>query len=100
MACAPASADTFWQKLAWTTPDGITLVGLYHPAARRRAYTWVLLHGLGSNKEEWDPFSHQLAQQGTGVFIYDARGHNESNHLATGQTIRYQDWLRAGPGTP
>jgi pimeloyl-ACP methyl ester carboxylesterase len=67
---------------------------------RSRAYTWVLLHGLGSNKEEWNSFSRLLAQQGAGVFLYDARGHFESTHLANGQTISYKDWLRAGPGTP
>ncbi len=101
IAPTSASADTFWQKLTWTTPDGIVLVRLYHPAARSKSYTWVLLHGLGSNKEEWGPFSRRLVQEaGAGVFLYDARGHNESNHLANGQSIRYQDWLRAGPGTP
>jgi len=99
MASSPASADTFWQKLHWTTPDGVTLVGLYHPANRPGATTWVLLHGLGSVKEEWDAFSRQVAKQGTGVFVYDARGHQESNRLANGQTITYQDWKTAGPGT-
>jgi pimeloyl-ACP methyl ester carboxylesterase len=100
VAPAPASADAFWQKLSWTTPDNIILVGLYHPASQSKAYTWVLLHGLGSVKEEWEPFSRKLAEQGAGIFLYDARGHNESNHVATGQIIRYQDWLRSGPETP
>jgi pimeloyl-ACP methyl ester carboxylesterase len=100
MAPSPASADTFWQKFSWTTPTQVVLVGVYHPASRSKAYTWVLLHGLGSNKEEWDAFSRLLAQQGAGVFLYDARGHNESTHMANGQPISYKDWLRAGPGTP
>jgi alpha-beta hydrolase superfamily lysophospholipase len=100
IAPTSASADTFWQKLSWTTPTNVVLVGLYHPASQSKAYTWVLLHGLGSNKEEWNTFARLLAQQGAGVFIYDARGHNESNHMANGQPINYKDWLRAGPGTP
>ncbi len=100
MACAPAWADAFWQRLTWTTSDGVQLVGLYHPASRSGANTWVLLHGLGSSKEEWGAFSRMLGQQGNGVFIYDARGHHESDHLSNGQIIHYQDWRLPGPGTP
>ena len=76
------------------------MVGLYHPARRPEAYTWVLLHGLGSDKEEWDAFGRKLAVQGSGVFIYDARGHHESNQMKSGETISYQSWRTAGPGTP
>jgi pimeloyl-ACP methyl ester carboxylesterase len=100
MVCSPVSADPFWQKLSWTTSDGVALVGLYHPPARPEAVTWVLLHGLGSFKEEWEAFSRKMIEQGSGVFIYDARGHHESNHLVSGQTITYQDWKTAGPGSP
>jgi pimeloyl-ACP methyl ester carboxylesterase len=100
MACVPAQADTFWQKLAWTTPDGVQMVGVYHPASRPSAYVWILLHGLGSSKEEWELFSRKLSQQGNGAFLYDARGHHESNHTSSGETISYQAWHSAGPGTP
>jgi pimeloyl-ACP methyl ester carboxylesterase len=99
-ACAPASADTFWQKATWTTSDGVQLVGLYHPASRAGAYTWILLHGLGSVKEEWEPFARKLGPSGIGTFLYDARGHNESIHATGGQTISYKDWQSAGPGSP
>jgi pimeloyl-ACP methyl ester carboxylesterase len=100
ITCAPASADTFWQKTTWTTSDGVQLVGLYHPARRPEAYTWVFLHGLGSVKEEWVPFARKLTPSGVGVFLYDARGHNESTHRTNGQTISYKDWTSAGPGSP
>ena len=99
-AARPAFADSFWQKLTWTTNDGVEMVGLYRPAHRSGALTWVLLHGLGSNKEEWSAFGKKLAGQGNGVFIYDARGHHESIHLVTGETISYQSWQSAGPGSP
>ena len=98
-ACAPASADTFWEKVSWNSPEGIVLVALHHPAARSSAKTWVLLHGLGSVKEEWEAFAKELAPQGNGIFLYDARGHQESNHLTTGQAISYHTWQRTGPGT-
>jgi len=90
----------YWQKIAWTTPDGVRMVGLYRPASRPGACTWILLHGLGSSKEEWEAFGKRLAAQGNGVFLYDARGHNESDHLVTGEMISYQAWQTAGPGTP
>ena len=94
---APVSADTFWEKTTWATGDGVILVGLYHPPTRSRAYTWVLLHGLGSTKEEWNVFSRKLAQQGNGIFLYDARGHGGSNRTANGEAVSYQDWRHAGP---
>src|SRR6476659_9477761 len=101
IACAPLSAaEEFWQKVTWTTPDGVVLVGLYHPAQRPGAYTWVLLHGLGSTKEEWDGFSKKLAAQGNGTLLYDMRGHGASIHTTNGQTLSYKNWNSAGPGTP
>jgi len=99
-AARSVSADAFWQRLTWTTTDGVRLVGLYHPAHGAREATWVLLHGLGSSKGEWDAFARKLAAEGSGVFLYDARGHSESNHLATGETITYESWRQAGPGSP
>jgi alpha-beta hydrolase superfamily lysophospholipase len=95
-----AKADAFWQRLTWASYDGVQLVGFYHHAARPEAVTWVLLHGLGSFKEEWEAFSRKMVAQGSGVLIYDARGHHESNRLASGQTITYQDWKTGGPGSP
>lgn len=95
-----AKAANFWRPLRWSTADGVQMVGLYHPAGRSGAKTWVLLHGLGSSKEEWESFGRQLAGRGNGVFIYDARGHHESNRFAGGQTVNYQAWQTAGPGTP
>jgi len=96
----PLQADSFWQRVTWTTTDKVQMVGLYHPAKVSGTYTWVLLHGLGSNKEEWEILSRGLAAQGNGVFIYDARGHHESDHLASGETLSYKSWTTAGPGSP
>src|SRR5688572_27306631 len=97
---APLRADSFWKNQMWTTPDGIKLVGLYHAAEKPSGLTWVLLHGLGSTKEEWDGFARKVAAQGAGVFIYDARGHGQSNQTMQGESLDYQKWLASGPGTP
>ena len=100
MIGAPVSADSFWQTVKWQTTDGVRMVGEYHPSARSHAYTWVLLHGLGSSKGEWDVFPRKVAAQGGGIFIYDLRGHADSVALASGGTITYKDWQSAGPGSP
>ena len=99
MAISPASADAFWQKVSWNTPDGVILVGEYHPASQPGANTWVLLHGLGSSKDEWKNFARKLGEQGEGALLYDARGHFESVHTTDGKTLDYKDWRTAGPGS-
>jgi pimeloyl-ACP methyl ester carboxylesterase len=96
----PACAADVWRNVTWTTRDGVKMVGLYHAASRPGAVTWVLLHGLGSVKEEWQAFGEELGAQGNGVFIYDARGHNQSTHTTSGETISYKAWQSAGAGTP
>ncbi len=87
----------FWKKVAWTTPDGIQMAGLYHSSRLPTHYTWILLHGLGSGKEEWDSFAQQLGIQGEGVFIYDLRGHGSSTQSTSGQKVSYRNWQTAEP---
>jgi len=89
----------FWRTFEWTTSDGVRMEGLYHGASRSGAYAWVLLHGLGSNRGEWDEFCRKLAAQGEGALIYDARGHGESVHGAGGKTLDYKEWRDAGAGS-
>jgi len=91
--------SSFWTDVTWTTPDGVKMAGLLHKPALPSHYTWVLLHGLGSNKEEWDTFARRLGIQGQGVFIYDLRGHGASNQTVQGETISYHSWQTGGPGT-
>lgn len=96
----PGEQADFWQAVQWKTPDGVTLAGRYHPAAGQKV-TWILLHGLGSGKGEWDPFARQAtAELGHGFLIYDLRGHGESVQGAKGQKLDYQQWMQTGPGSP
>ena len=83
--------------VTWTTSDGVRLVGLYQPASAHRL-VWVLLHGLGSNKQEWVTLVQQLVRQGDGFLIYDARGHGDSIHLTNGGSLSYTDFKAAGRG--
>jgi pimeloyl-ACP methyl ester carboxylesterase len=98
-AATEGKKSIFWTPLTWTTPDGIKMVGWLHKPRLPRHYTWVLLHGLGSTKEEWDKFAKQLGIQGQGVLIYDMRGHGASHETSSGETISYKSWTTAGPGT-
>jgi pimeloyl-ACP methyl ester carboxylesterase len=88
-----------YQSVSWTTPDGVYLVALYHPRESPGHLVWVLLHGLGSSKQEWLKFVRKLAQQGDGFLIYDARGHGNSVHRTSGGKIDYRDFRTVGQGS-
>lgn len=96
------AADSFWQPVGWDTPDGIRLVGRYHPASDTSKLTWVLQHGLGSTKEEWDGLGRAAGAAGMGVLIFDARGHGQSTKTSGGDPLNYRDFSladwRALPG--
>ena len=87
------------KPVTWTTPDGVRLAGLFHPPDRPQRYVWILLHGLGSNKQEWLDFARRLAERGDGFLIYDARGHGESVHRAHGGAIDYREFRTLGVGS-
>ena len=81
----------FWAGLVWAapkgektvhlkTPDGWTIVGVYHeadPASR----TVLLLHDVGQNKERFEAFCNRLSAQGIGYLAIDLRGHGQSTNL-------------------
>jgi pimeloyl-ACP methyl ester carboxylesterase len=94
LASTAFAADSFWTPLTWPTEDAVQLVGLYHPAVDATHLTWVLQHGLGSSKEEWDLFARQLAATGQGVLIFDARGHGASQKTTGGQAVSYPQFAR------
>jgi alpha-beta hydrolase superfamily lysophospholipase len=93
------ASDAFWFPVRWSH-DNVRFVGQYHAASHEKAFTWVLLHGLGSGKGEWESFAQALAADGSGVFVYDARGHGESNVSVEGRPLNYQAWKTAGSGSP
>jgi pimeloyl-ACP methyl ester carboxylesterase len=100
---APITADELLsspgKSVGWNTPDGVHLVGRYQQPSDAAGLVWVLLHGLGSNKDEWNGFVRQLAAQGDGFLIYDARGHGDSRHQVQGSDLDYRDFRTAGPGS-
>jgi pimeloyl-ACP methyl ester carboxylesterase len=84
-------AERRLKPLSWKTSDGVEMQGLIHlPKGNQRL--WILLHGLGSVKEEWLKFADPLIQRGEGFLIYDARGHGQSVRLASGGRMDYHQF--------
>ena len=84
------------QEVSFITDDGVIIEGLYVPAGDRSATTFILLHGLGSNQEEWQAFAHKLLAAGYGFLSYDARGHGDSTMRKNGLAITYQTFGNQG----
>jgi pimeloyl-ACP methyl ester carboxylesterase len=87
------------KPVTWATPDGVRIVGIYSAPKEATGRVWILLHGLGSNKQEWLPFTRRLTAEGQGFLIYDARGHGDSIQMTDGKPINYRDFRTAGTGS-
>jgi pimeloyl-ACP methyl ester carboxylesterase len=86
------------EKVTFTTPDGVRLVGWWF-APKPGKPTVILLHGLGALKEEWRPLDSTLSSAGVGVLAYDQRGHSESQKTASGGTVDFQTFYGQGMGS-
>lgn len=83
------------EKVTFKTREGIPLHALYVQAKEKNP-TAILLHGLGSAKEEWNHLIKPLTDVGWGVLAYDARGHGAS---ARGPG-EYKGFGIPGPNSP
>jgi alpha-beta hydrolase superfamily lysophospholipase len=83
--------------VTFKTSDGMIISGLFCPAAGSRVKTFILLHGLGSDQDEWQKFAGKLVARGYGFLSYDARGHGKSTLTADGKQVSYQDFGAPGP---
>lgn len=93
------SRDPFWKPVSWRA-EGVQLVGSFR-APKGKRNLWILLHGLGSNRGEWEEFAKAVAEKGDGVLAFDLRGHGESTHNPAGrEPLNFQNWKTAGPGSP
>ncbi|MEK6544545.1 MAG: alpha/beta fold hydrolase [Elusimicrobiota bacterium] len=92
------AAEDWGKKVSFTGTDGVVLSAVFaKPEAGKR--TWILLHGLGSDKGEWRPFAKELKKRGMGYLALDLRGHSESVKAADGRTWDYQYFKTGGPGS-
>lgn len=81
------------------TRDGVILSGKFVPPKIRKKFTFIMIHGLGSNKSEWIKFAEIISNKGYGYFIYDLRGHGESNRDTKNREIDYRYFITPGPGS-
>lgn len=85
------------KKVTFYSTDGIVLKGLFRPPSNPKRRTFVLLHGLGSNQEEWQPFIRKLRKFGFGFLSFDARGHGNSTLTKDNKIISYENFGTSGP---
>lgn len=78
--------------------EKIILVGNYSPPKKGQPVL-VLLHGLGSVRGEWEKLTKILDNFGIGYFLFDLRGHGESNKTISGQQVNFTEFKKPGPGS-
>jgi pimeloyl-ACP methyl ester carboxylesterase len=70
------------ERVAFPTPDGFELHGLYYgppPVGPNATVTVLLLHPYGTSRADWGNFPASLAEHGFAVLTFDFRGHGESD---------------------
>jgi len=92
------SAETFGQKVEFETKDGVVIKANFKKPQNNKT-TFILLHGLGSSKNEWQSFADKLQKYGYGFFAYDARGHGESTFYTNKGPIDYRTFGYSGDGS-
>jgi pimeloyl-ACP methyl ester carboxylesterase len=78
--------------------EKFVLVGEY-VAAEGNNPTIILLHGLGSVRQEWDKMTKILVEKGFGYFSFDLRGHGESNRTIDGKQVSVDNFKETGFGS-
>lgn len=81
------------------TKDKVILIGKFVPPKNPAKFTFILLHGLASNKGEWYGFADKLSHRGYGYLAVDMRGHGESNKTIAGADVDIKYFGRPGPGS-
>ena len=83
----PAKFGLDFEKISIKTVDNLHLQAFYIPSALDDAYaTILLLHGIGSRKENLLPLAAFLANEGYNCLALDSRAHGESegNYITFG----------------
>ncbi|OIO09015.1 MAG: hypothetical protein AUJ52_07255 [Elusimicrobia bacterium CG1_02_63_36] len=63
------------QTVSFRSADGIDLKASWTPSENT---VFVVMHGLGAGRGEWERFTRSAAKRGWGVLAFDARGHGDS----------------------
>jgi alpha-beta hydrolase superfamily lysophospholipase len=83
---APADVGLAYERVAFTTSDGLRLVGWWMPAGAAANGTVVFLHGYGDSKNQSLAYAPFLHADGMNVLAFDFRAHGESqgDHTTVG----------------
>lgn len=89
--------ETKVQKITIRSGD-FYIVGEY-VSSREDAPTLILLHGLGSVRQEWELLTNVLKENGFGYFVFDLRGHGESVKTVSGKERKFDEFRKIGAGS-
>jgi len=78
------------KQVTFKTTDGFTISGLFLPPSGQNSKMLIMLHGLGSNQEEWQSFMKRIVQYGAGLLSFDMRGHGDSTTKNGKEKVTYE----------
>lgn len=96
-ACGSRAENERTSDVRLTTSDGVALAATLYKTSTPSPPCLILLHQLGSSKEEWLNFATLAQQSGMMCLAIDLRGHGDSKKQGT-NTLAYRnfttnDWL-------
>lgn len=77
-AVLPSAYGLRYDILDVAADSNLILRGYFIHALTPPKATIILLHGIGSNKENWLGYAHLLAENGFNSVVYDQRAHGKS----------------------
>jgi pimeloyl-ACP methyl ester carboxylesterase len=105
LAC-PCFSHMHCESVAITAKDGIPLRAWYYTPDTPTTRMIILLHGIGSTRQDMVALGYLFLRHGYSVLEPDLRGHGESGGLATygvleGTDIhRWVDWMEKTENSP
>jgi len=102
----PCFAHVHCESVAVAARDGISLGAWYYVPDNPNGKAIILLHGIGSNRQDMIPLGCVFLRQGYSVLEPDLRGHGVSGGLTTygvleeGDVHAWLDWLDKTGNSP
>ncbi len=75
----PQSADSAFQRVSFSTEDGLAISAWFAPPESPAGQAALLLHGLRGNRDQLLPHAAYLLEAGYGALLIDFRNHGESD---------------------
>ena len=104
LAC-PCFSHMSCRSVAIAAKDGVELRGWYYNSDKPNGKVVILLHGIGTSREDMVSLGYLFLRNGYAVLEPDLRGHGESGGLATYGVLeaddvhRWVDWMVKNSGS-